>query len=303
MTMKAPDYLYFEADKVGKLRNLRLHVRQAMEGFITGLHQSPHRGFSAEFADHREYAPGDDLRHLDWVAWARSDRYFLKQYEQQTNLRAHILLDVSGSMNYRHGDGITKFQYGCLLASCLSYLMCRQQDVVGLVAFDERVRFNLPPGSSPAHMDRIFRYLEQAEAGRSTSVASTFHDLARTIAKRGLVIVISDLCDEPSDVIKALQHFVFKKHQVIVFHVMDPSELSLPFGGVRRFVDMETGQSLQIDADRIRQGYIESLGAFIQTYRRQCADRNIEYVLTTTDAPYDRLLLDYLAKRRTLMKR
>jgi len=301
--MKTSGYLYFEADKVGRLRNLNLHVRQVVEGFITGLHRSPNRGFSVEFADHREYSPGDDLRHLDWVAWARSDRYYIKQYEQQTNLRAHILLDVSGSMNYRYGEGPTKFQYGCYLAACLSYLMCRQQDVVGVVAFDDHVRFNLPPGSSPAHIDRIFRYLEQTEPGRLTSVASTFHDLARTIAKRGLVIVISDLYDEPGEIIRALQHFVYKKHQIIVFHVLDAAELSLPFGGIRRFVDLETGESLQIDPDQIRQAYADEVRAFIQSYRRECSDRNIEYVLTTTEVPYDRLLLDYLAKRKTLIRR
>lgn len=295
-------YTYFEPDKVGRLKNLNLLVRQAVEGFISGLHRSPHRGFSVEFSEHREYSPGDDLRHLDWVAWARSDRYYLKQYEQETNLRAYILLDVSGSMNYRHGGGPTKFQYACFLSACLSYLMCRQHDVVGMVAFDESVRFNLPPGSMPAHLDRIFRYLESAEPGKGTAVANTFHDVARMIDKRGLVIVISDLYDEPAEIIKALQHFVYKKHQIIVFHIMDRAELTFPFRDVQTMVDMETNERLQVDPRYIRTAYCRQVEQFIDYYRRGCSERNIEYVLTVTDVHYHKMLLNYLAKRKALIR-
>ena len=158
--MAKSSYVYFEPDRVARLRNLNLLARQAVEGFITGLHRSPHHGFSVEFSEHREYVPGDDIRHLDWVAYARSDRYYIKQYEQETNLRAYILLDVSNSMAYRYGGELTKFVYGCFMTACLSYLMCRQQDTVGVIAFDKDIRFHLPPGSSPAHMDRIFKELE-----------------------------------------------------------------------------------------------------------------------------------------------
>ena len=157
--MSESKYTYFEPDKVGKLRNLNLLARGAVEGFITGLHRSPHKGFSVEFSEHREYTRGDDLRHMDWVAWGRSDRYYIKQYEQETNLRSYILLDVSGSMGFKYGGTSSKFVYGCFLSACLGYLMCRQQDVVGMIAFDEKMRFHLPPGSSPAHMDRLFKQL------------------------------------------------------------------------------------------------------------------------------------------------
>lgn len=300
--MSKQPYTYFEPDKVGRLRNLSLLARQAVEGFISGLHRSPHRGFSVEFSEHREYSPGDDLRHLDWVAWGRTDRYYVKQYEQETNLRSYILLDVSNSMAYRHGAEISKFTYGCFLASCLSYLMCRQQDVVGMVAFDEKVRFHLPPASTPAHMDRLFKQLEQVKPGKRTAMASTFHDLANMLARRGLVIIISDLYDDQSQIMRALQHFVFKKHQIIIFHLLDPSEITFPFKKMMSMRDMETDERIQVDPRLVRDGYVKEMQDFIGRYRKDCSERKIEYVLTQTDAPYDRMLLDYLARRRALLK-
>jgi uncharacterized protein (DUF58 family) len=301
--MSQAPYKYFQPDRVGRLANLSLLARQAVEGFIAGLHRSPHRGFSVEFTEHREYVRGDDLRHLDWVAWGRSDRYYLKQYEQQTNLRTYILLDVSRSMAYRHGQAVTKFAYGCFLTACLSYLMARQQDMVSVTAFDEKIRFHLPCGSTPAHVDRIFRRLEAAAPGGRTAIATTFHELARRLAKKGLVIIISDLYDDPDEVFNALQHLVYKKHQIIIFHLLDEAELDLPFRGVVRLVDMETDQRLQVDCRYVRDAYRREMEAFRDRYRHDCAERNIEYAATTTATPYDRMLLDYLARRRLLMKK
>ena len=300
--MARSTYLYFEPDRIAKLKNLNLLARQAVEGFISGLHRSPHRGFSVEFSEHREYTPGDDIRHLDWVAWGRSDRYYIKQYEQETNLRAYILLDVCNSMAYRYAGERTKFIYGCFMSACLSYLMCRQQDTVGMIAFDKDVRFHLTPGSTPAHLDRIFKRLETLKPGRETQIAPTFHKLAATLPKRGLVIIISDLYDDPQEVMKAIQHFVYKKHQIIVFHLMDPSELEFPFKKILSFVDMETQEKLQVDPRYVREAYLEEMKAFIDGYRKECSDRNIEYALTPTDTPYDRMLLNYLARRKALMK-
>jgi len=300
--MARSPYTYFQPGRIGKLANLSLLARQAVEGFISGLHRSPHRGFSVEFTEHREYVPGDDTRHLDWVAWGRSDRYYLKQYEQQTNLRAYILLDVSASMGYRQRGEISKLTYGCFLAACLSYLMARQQDMVGLTAFDEQIRFHLTPHSTAAHIDRIFQRLESAEPGGQTAIAATFHELARRLAKRGLVIIISDLYEEPTEVFKALQHLVFKKHQIIIFHLMDRAELDLPFRDVVRLVDMETGGSLQVDPRYVRDCYRQEVAGFIDRYRRDCGERNIEYVHVTTDTPYDVMLLNYLARRSKLVR-
>ena len=298
---KSP-YLYFEPERAAKLANINLLARQVVEGFISGLHRSPHRGFSVEFSEHREYSPGDDLRHLDWVAWGRTDRYYLKQYEQETNLRAYILLDVSGSMNYRFDAPLTKFQYGCYMAACLAYLMARQQDMVGLVAFDEKIRLHLPPASSPAHLDRVFTGLQGLTPGRLTAVANTFHQLAEQIAKRGLIIIISDLYDEQAAVLRALQHFCYKKHQLIVFHTFDPAELEFPFRRITNFVDLESGERLQVDPRLLRESYRTELAAFIDRYRKECSDRNIEYVTTMTSQAYDLMLLNYLARRKQLLK-
>jgi len=295
-------YLYFEPERIERLKNLSLLARHAVEGFFSGLHRSPHKGFSVEFAEHREYSPGDDLRHLDWVAWGRSDRFFIKQYEQETNLRAHLLLDLSNSMNYARGAPVTKFAYGCFLAACLGYLMCRQQDRVGLVAFDRDVRFHIPPATSPAHLDRMFKQLEKTRPGHGTAVARTFHELADRIAKRGIIIVISDLYDDQSELLRALQHFVQKKHQIIVFHVLDPAELEFPFKHVTNFLDLETNDRLQVDPRYVRQAYLDEINAFIGRYRRECAERSIEYVLTRTDTPYDTMLMDYLARRKAMKR-
>ncbi|MFP4355987.1 MAG: DUF58 domain-containing protein [Phycisphaerae bacterium] len=295
-------YEYFEPRRMASLANLSILARQAVEGFISGLHRSPHRGFSVEFSEHREYSPGDDLRHLDWVAWGRSDRFYIKQYEQETNLRAHILLDVSGSMGYRHGGTCSKFIYGCFLSACLSYLMARQQDAVGMIAFDRDVRFQLPPASTPSHLDRLFKQLETLEPGQETAIAPTFHSLADRIAKRSLVIVISDLYDEPDEIVRALQHFVYKKHQIMVFHLMDPAELDFPFKKIHTFVDMETGEKIQVDPRTVKDAYQAEVASFIERYRKECSDRNIEYRLVTTDTPYDRMLLDYLARRKRMVR-
>ena len=298
---KSP-YTYFEPQAAAKLTNLNIVVRHAVEGFISGLHRSPHRGFSVEFSEHREYAPGDDVRHLDWVAYARSDRYYIKQYEQETNLRCYILLDSSGSMDYRYDGGVTKFQYGCYLSACLAYLMARQQDMVGMVAFDSEVRFHMPPGSAPAHLDRLFTTLETLKPGKTTAIAETFHHLAERIAKRGLIVIISDLYDDPANVMRAIQHFCYKKHQIILFHVMDQAELDFPFRKTTTFVDRETGQKVQVDPRTVRDAYQGELQAFISRYRTECRDRNIEYVQTSTSTPYDRMLLNYLARRKHLLR-
>jgi len=294
-----PPYKYFDPEQAARLGKLNLIARTAVEGFVTGLHRSPHHGFSVEFSEHREYVSGDDLRHLDWVALARTDRYYVKQYEQETNLRAHILLDVSGSMGYGSG-GTTKFEYGCRLASLMAYLMGRQQDVVGLVAFDKTIRSHIPPGSTAAHLDRLFTSLEEITPAHTTAVSKTFHDLAEKIARRGLIVIISDLYDEPLDVVRALRHFRRNKHQVIVFHVFDQAELDLPFNTLVTFVDMETDERLQIDPKLIREEYRRQIDEFIGRYRRDCSDSSIEYVVTSTATPYHVALRSYLASRQRI---
>lgn len=300
--MPAKPYLYFEPEKIARLRNLNLLARQAVEGFITGLHRSPHKGFSVEFREHREYSPGDDLRHLDWSAWGRTDRYFIKQYEQETNLRAYLLLDTSASMGFQHSAPVTKLAFGCFLAACLGYLMTRQQDTVGLITFDDDVRTHLPPGSSPAHMDRLFKQLESTRPSRRTAMAPVFHRLADRLAKRSLVVILSDLYDEPASIGSALQHFVHKRHQVLLLHLLDPAEVDFPYRDVVTFVDMETGEKLSVDPRTVGEDYRRDMQTFLEKYRRECSDRNVEYLQAGTDTPYDRLLLDYLARRKAMLR-
>jgi uncharacterized protein (DUF58 family) len=293
-------YQYLNPETLMRLGNLNVVARSVVEGFISGLHRSPHHGFSVEFSEHRPYTPGDELRHLDWIAYAKTDRFYIKQYEQETNLRAYILLDCSGSMNYSSGRGMTKLEYGSFLAATMAYLMTRQQDVVGLVAFDHEIRLHMPPGGSPAHVNEMCRRLEHLKTGGVTRLAKPFHDLAEMIKRRGLIIVISDLYDDESEVIKALRHFRHKKHGLILFHVLDAAELEFPFTKLTQFHDLETDERYQVDPKAVREAYLTEMRAFIDRYKKACSEADSEYVLTDTSVPYGFLLRSYLARRQTM---
>jgi uncharacterized protein (DUF58 family) len=268
-----------------------------VEGAITGLHASPYKGFSVEFAEHREYTPGDDPRHLDHRMLARTDRLYIKQYEEETNMRVQILLDTSGSMAYKYDAEITKYEYAAHLTAILSYLMTRQQDSVGLTTFDTAVRVDMAARSSPRHFNEMMRQLEGIEPGNETDVAEMLHRLANRFKKRCLIVLISDLYDDPDEVMRALHHFRHRRHEVIVFHVFDKAEIEFPFRDVISFHDLETDERLQIDPAYVRDAYIEQIEQFIETYRRGCAETQIDYVMTDTSTPYDFMLSRYIAKR------
>jgi len=292
-------YRYLTADAVRRLENLSLVARTVVEGFISGLHKSPYHGFSVEFSDHREYSPGDNIRYIDWQAYARSDRYYVKQFEEETNLRCNILLDASASMSYGSGR-VTKFEYGAYLAASLAYLMIRQRDSVGLVTFDRDIRTRIPPGSTTAHLDRLLVELENTRPSASTGISATFHALAENIKKRGLIIVLSDLFDDQMEIFRALRHFRHKKHEVIIFHVLDPYEIEFPFERVADFLDPETSEKVQADPRYVRDEYLKDFGAFVEGFRRGCAEGFIEYVLADTRVPFELLLSSYLDKRKRL---
>ncbi len=299
MAKSPTGYRYLTADAVGRLQNLSLVARSVVEGFITGLHRSPYHGFSVEFSGHREYAPGDNLRHIDWQAYGRTDRYYVKQYEEETNLRCHILLDASASMGYGSGK-VTKYEYGAYLAASLAYLMIRQRDSVGLVVFDRDIRLRIPPGSTTAHLDRLLVQLEETQPSATTGIAETFHALAENIKKRGLIIVISDLFDDEREVFRALRHFRQKKHEVAIFHVLDPYELEFPFSRTSNFLDVETPERMEVDPRYVRAEYLREINEFLENYRRGCAEGFMEYVLADTKTPFETLLTSYLAKRKRL---
>ena len=290
-------YRYLKPEALAKFQRLDLVARAVVEGFVSGLHRSPYHGFSVEFAEHREYVPGDNPRDLDWLALARTDRYFIKQYEEETNLKAHLLLDCSGSMAFR-SDGLSKLEYGCYLAASLAFLMVRQQDSVGLVAFDHKIRHFIPPGGTRIHLNLLLRTLEGLSGEGETDLSGTLHELAERIRRRGLIIVISDLYDEPREVLHALSHFRHKKHEVMVFHVLHHHEVVFPYRRLTDFVDMETNQKVQVDPAYVREAYCRAIREFIDGYRRECAQLNVEYVLTDTSVPFDNLLFAYLSKRQ-----
>ncbi len=290
-------YRYLEPSALARMKNLQMVARGVVEGFITGLHASPYKGFSVEFAEHREYTAGDDPRHLDYKMLARTDRLYVKQYEEETNMRVQILLDTSGSMAYRYEEKISKFDYGAYLTAVLSYLMLKQQDSVGLTTFDDAIRLDMPARSSPRHFNEMMRRLETVEPGRETDVAQILHKLANRFKKRCLIVLVSDLYDDPDAVMRALHHFRHRRHEVIVFHVFDKAEIDFPFREVTSFYDLETNERLQIDPVYVRDAYREQIEAFIETYRRACAETRIDYVMTDTSVPYDFMLSRYVAKR------
>ena len=286
------NYQFFQPSDAAKMGKLEFVTRQVVEGVITGQHKSPHKGFSVEFAEHREYVPGDELRHLDWRAYARSDRYYVKLYEQETNLRATLVLDTSGSM--RFGE---KFEYARRLAACLAYLLSKQQDLAGLSAIDESVRWEMPPGSSPSHLDRMFRAMETLEAGNTTDLAHQLHGLAERLPRRSMVILLSDLWVEPADLVKALQHLRYRKHQGMVLHLLDRAEIDLPYDRMLTFQDLETHEKIQVDPSELRETYKQEVEGFISAVRRACMDSGVEYHDVYTDTPYDKALVRLMSRR------
>jgi uncharacterized protein (DUF58 family) len=290
---------YLDPAALSRLGGMELVARLVVEGFITGLHKSPYQGFSVEFAEHRQYMPGDEIRYIDWKVFGKSDRYYVKKFEEETNLRAYIVLDASGSMNYRYDEkGITKFEYGCYLSASLAYLMLKQRDSVGLTIFDTHIRKHIPPRGAATHLHAIMSALEGAEPGNETNISTIFNELAKRIVRRGLVIVISDLLDNPAEVLSSIKHLRHRKHEVIVFHLLDKAEMTFPFEGPVVFRDMETDRTLPTQAEALKAGYLEQLQAFIQEYRRGCGGSMIDYVQLDTATPFDYALSSYLSRRK-----
>ena len=229
-------YKYLEPSALGRLKNLSLAARSIVEGYFSGLHKSPHKGFSVEFAEHREYTPGVDPRHIDWRVFGRRDKLYIKQYEEETSLRCYLVIDKSASMGYRSDEAkYTKLEYASYVAASLAYLAAFQHDGVGLITLDNQIRLLIPPKQGPGQLRVLMEALEDTNAGSETSLSKLFHQLAETIKRRSLVIILSDLFDEPADVIGALKHFRHKKHDVIVLHTLDPTELTFPFDDVTRY--------------------------------------------------------------------
>jgi uncharacterized protein (DUF58 family) len=291
------DRSYFDPLVLARLSNLYLRARWVVEGIMSGIHRSRSKGFSVEFESHREYSPGDELRRIDWKALGKFDRYFIKETEDETNLRATLVLDASASMDYG-SNGITKFEYASILTASLAYLILKQQDAAGVVTFSNRVESFIPPKAKRGYVFEILRELEARQPSGETNTGKILQEIAGKMKRRGLVILISDLLDEPEEVLKGLRLFRFNGHDVIVFHVMDSAEIELPFDGNILFEDMEQAD-LKVTADpqTIRQAYRGVVDEFIDHLRKECHASSIDYQLVSTTTPLDRALVSYLSWR------
>jgi len=294
------DRPFLDPAVVARLGTLELKARTIVEGFLSGLHRSPFKGFSVEFAEYRQYIPGDDLSTIDWKVFARSDRYYVKKFEEETNLDAHLMLDVSGSMGYG-STAMTKFEYGACLAAALAYLMNRQRDAVGLTAFDDKIVEMLPTGSRSGHLRNILLTLDRLKLGRETNVSKPLQQIVDSFSKRGLVVLISDLFDDADAVIRALKHFQHRGNDVIVFQVLDPDEIDFPFERPTTFEDLETSEEILAVPGAVRDHYVKQMSTLIERYRRELGAAGIDYQLLSTKRPLELALMSYLSTRsRTL---
>lgn len=291
---------YLQPEVISSLRNLELIARLVVEGYLTGLHRSPFHGFSVEFSQHRQYMAGDSLRFVDWKVYGRTDRYYIKQFEEETNLRSHILLDISKSMQYGSSNKINKANYANYLAAALAYLTIQQRDATGLILFDDTIRKLIPPRSISSHLNVLLNAIDSAEYGNDTNISATLHNVAERINRRGLIILISDLLDEPENILSGLKHFRHNQHEVLVFHIIDQEELDFNFSGDIQFEDLESEEKIKTQPRYIRESYQEKFNDFLNYYKLNFSNNRIDYQQLFTYTPFDIALTEYLLKRKRM---
>ena len=287
---------FLHPDAIKRVSRLDLRARHVVEGFLSGMHRSPYFGHSIEFRQHREYVPGDDLRHVDWKVWARQDRLTVKQFEEDTNLRCTLLVDVSRSMAYGRG-AMNKYEIGCTIAASLAYLVLRQQDAVGCVTFDERIRQTVPTRTQRTHLNAIIDSLNAQDPRDKTDMNALLREVAETYPRRGIMVLISDLLTDRGPLFRGLKLLRQRGHDVLVLHVMDDDELDFPFGGPTRFEGLESSEALNCNPRALREGYLEALGAFLEEVRHTCVKNGIDYGLIRTSDPLDAALAQFLSTR------
>ncbi|MES3007598.1 MAG: DUF58 domain-containing protein [Pseudomonadota bacterium] len=292
----ASNTTFIDPSVLASLDNLELRARVVVEGFLSGLHKSPHRGFSVEFTDYRNYYRGDDMRHVDWKLYARSDKFYIKQYEDETNVRCYIVLDSSASMGYSSG-GMSKLEYGRTLASALAYFIMRQRDAVGLITFDDKVNDYIPALCRQPHLIRILRVLSGLKPGAATNIVRPLSDLAVNLTRKSLVILISDLLEDEVATIKTLQRLRSMGNDVIVFQVMDDAELNFTFHEATEFIDAETAETYITSPAAIRDAYLENINQFLAFCKKQCQSSGVDYCLVNTSQPLDAALTSYISRR------
>jgi uncharacterized protein (DUF58 family) len=293
----ARDVRFLDPAVIARLGSMELKARTVVEGFLSGLHRSPYKGFSVEFAEYRQYLPGDDLSTLDWKVFARTDRHYVKKFEEETNLECHLLLDVSASMGYRGGAAMSKVEYGSVLAASLAYLMTRQRDATGLIQFDDAIGPRLPASARPGHLHAILLALDRLTPGAASDVGRPLHQLADALTKRSLVVLISDLLDDPDRVVSGLKHLRFRGSDVIVFQVLDPHEIHFPFTKAARFTDVESGDEVTADPARVRESYLAAMADLRGRYEKDLRSQGIDFLVLDTSRPLDFALLAYLDAR------
>jgi len=291
---------YLDPSVVSRLNSLELKARFVVEGFMVGLHKSPYHGFSVEFSEHRSYMQGDPIKNIDWKVFAKSEKFFIKQFEEETNLICHVNVDISKSMDYKHSGPITKLEYANILAASLIYIMIQQQDAVGLTLYSDSIEKYLPPKSTRLYLRKLLQEIESAVPSNKTETAACLNAIADKTKRRGLVIIISDFFDDLDKVLSTIRKFHYKKNEVIVFQVLDPIEQSFAFGKDAIFVDKETGEEMTSQPYQIQKAYQQTLRDFIDRIKSECRSSGIEYNLLTTNTPFDKALLSYFKKRSKL---
>ena len=289
---------YLRPDVIRQVARLDLRARFIVEGFLSGLHGSPFQGFSVEFSEHRKYVPGDDLKDLDWTVFAKTDKYYLKKFQAETNVTGYLVMDLSASMAYTYRQELTKFDYAICLAAALGYLMIHQQDPVGLVTFDTRIQTCLPPRSRRTQLATILSVLSNLRPSGTTDLAACLHQLASMVRSKALIMIFSDLLTEPEPVLQSLHHLRHRGHEIILFNILDEAEVHFPFEGLIEFADVESPERLIIDAPGMRSDYVKTVADFRQHYKEECARANVDFVPLDTSIRFDRALMEYLIQRQ-----
>jgi len=298
VAVKTQDYKKFlDPVVISKLKTLELKARMVVEGFKVGLHRSPYHGFSVEFSEHRPYMQGDALKNVDWKVFAKSEKYYIKQFEEETNLISHIFVDASKSMQFKHSGKVSKIDYAAILAAALAYVMINQQDSVGLAIYSDKVHTYLPPKSNRVYLRTLLSALNQIQPGGTTATSKCLDSIAEKIKKRGLTIIISDFFDDIDSILTALKHIHYKKNEVIVFQILDPIEKSFGFDRDSIFVDLESGEQITTQPHQIQQAYQEAMNEYLNKLKSECLNFGIEYNLIDTSQPFDKALMSYFAKR------
>ena len=291
---------YLNPNVINQIDSLYLKAKMIVEGYMSGLHKSPYHGFSIEFSEHRAYGVGDEVKNIDWKLWSKTDKYYIKRFEEETNLLAHIFLDSSKSMNFS-STNISKFEYSKMIVATLSYLMMQQKDASGLVVFDSEIKSTIPPKNNKSHLNTILSIIENTKIGNDTNISKILHVGAEKIKKKGLVILVSDLLDDPNKVINSLKHFKYNNNEVLVFHVLDPKERNLDYNDRTIFEDLETNQMIETEPWQINQSYKKEMDDLIQYYKTECLINKIDYNLLITNQNLEWVLSQFLIKRKKLL--